>query len=335
MCRDDDHGGRRCPSSQNKTKRSEQNRAYYQSRKNGARVVREAVAEPLQLSSLPSPAVMTEFFNRKAETSPNNFYVWADHSGPRINEWDTASPEIHAESQQFVDSIRETFANSFDNGESSYSLQTTSVSLNAAEDGIWGRTPMSADVEGSFLDDDGNKMGSWQRIVYFPENAPPFADYRSLTIYPSYQGKGLGRKAITFFDTTMRSWGVENVEVEANVDVGGYAWAKSGYDWDTRMGKRVMRELGEEIDAVETWDEQQETIQDNLQEWGDNMGDPDGSIGVMIERLKQPYNAETYPTPFEVSETGKTNSTGQGSIGTSWAGKHAMLRGRWWGVRKL
>jgi len=342
MCRNNDHGGRRCPASANKAKRSLQNRAYYlahkgaTSSKTGNSFAKSSPVDALtlKLNNLPSADSMRDHFNRKAKVTTINSTVWSKDGGVLVFDGEHSHPELEKEEQAHVDAISAALTNDFVHGELEYKLEVDGIELTSDEKNIWNKTePMKALVKGYIYDTSGNRMGYWERAIHFPENEPAVVEYRSLDIYPSHQGKGLGRNVIKFFDRAMKSWGAENVKVEANCDVGGYAWAKSGYDWDPAM-RFNQHETPDAWLTQDRWDRQQSLIRDSLQTEAEITGDPDGSISAMVERLKQPYNVETYPTPFEVADTGRALAKGLGKS-QMWAGKRVMLDSSWLGTRKL
>ena len=343
MCRNNDHGGRRCPASANKAKRSAQNRAYYLSHR-GASASKSASsfskAQPVdaisaKLNNLPSSDSLRDHFNRKAAFTTINSTVWSKDGGLLVFDGENSNPELVKEEQAHAEAISSAFTNDFIHGDIEYKVEVDEIELTAAEKNIWNKTePMKALVRGYIYDKSGNRMGFWERVIHFPESEPAVVEYRSLDIYPSQQGKGLGRNVIKFFDKAMKSWGAENVLVEANCDVGGYAWAKSGYDWNPAMTFN-QHETPDAWLVQSRWERQQSLICDSLQTEAEITGDPDGSIGFMVERLKQPYNVETYPTPFEVSDTGRNLSTTGSGKTKMWAGKSAMLDNSWLGTRKL
>jgi hypothetical protein len=101
------------------------------------------------------------------------------------------------------------------------------------------------------------------------------------------------------------------------------------------MAERSAYLGGDGFSREEAWNEQQEVICENLGMAKDYWGDADGSIDTMIERLKQPYNSENYPTPFEVSNVGYSGTHVNLRGRPTWAGKQAMLDSSWEGLRNF
>lgn len=344
MCRDNDHGGRRCKSSTNKAKRSTQNRDYYQAHKvkkaltisdvqpNTARVDDHSFT--LKRENLPSADNMRSLLEDQTEAFKGQI-AWTQLEGLDSDSLGDVSPKWQEKTEEYIGYIRDAFNYTFSLGDAEYKLKATTVAITPEKTDQWDRvTPMHVAVEGFIYSEEGHGIGYWERVAYFPTDGAAFADYRYLQMYNDYQGKGLGTEVITFFDATMKSWGVENIELQANMDVGGYAWARSGNDWDIRMGESKKRD-GTKFDKVKAWEVQQEEIYTSLQYTKETRGDQDGSITEMIQRLKQPYNAITYPTPFEVTNAGKSGAYIDDNNKNMWAGKRAMLSGSWYSTRKL
>jgi len=346
MCRNNDHGGRRCPASNNKAKRSAQNRAYYlahrgadapQSRGPFSKLA-PVDALTAKLNLLPTADSLRDYFKRKAEFTTINSTVWSKDDGLLVFDGENSNPELEKEEQAHVDAISAALTNNFTHGDFEYKVAVSGIQLTSDEKNIWDKTePMKALINGDLYDTSGNKMGYWERAIYFPENEPASAEYQYFKVYDRWQDHGIGRNAIKFFDKAMKKWGVETITVDANMDIGGYAWAKSGYDWDTRMFVRgSLPEEAEESAVLDRWNTQQLDICRNLRAAKNKLGDPDGSVERMIARLKMPYDAQTYPTPFEVANVGHSNATvPPDSSPSMWVGKQAMLKSSWYGIRKL
>jgi hypothetical protein len=94
----------------------------------------------------------------------------------------------------------------------------------------------SMEITGNILDDDGATIGSYTRTIDFKANKAS-SDYFSL----NKQGKGIGKTMLAANVRMYQKLGLDEVEVHANIDVGGYAWAKYGYV-PTDSGARSLAE---------------------------------------------------------------------------------------------
>lgn len=136
------------------------------------------------------------------------------------------------------------------------------------------------------------------------------------------QGQGLATRWNRQTEEAYRELGVDRITLNANIDVGGYAWARQGYDWNvdfpSPLGPAGVAEA-RAFDMLERAESQfirpddTETLAD-LEQMYALFGQPDTS---------------QWPTPFEVSELGR----GRGY--EIHPGMSAMLGASWPGVKHL
>lgn len=79
-------------------------------------------------------------------------------------------------------------------------------------------------ISARVMDARGNNIGSFTRVMNFTGN---FA--RSSYFSIREQGHGIGKKILAANVATYQKLGLSRLGVHANIDVGGYAWAKYGY----------------------------------------------------------------------------------------------------------
>jgi hypothetical protein len=77
-------------------------------------------------------------------------------------------------------------------------------------------------MSGAVLDADGNKIGDYTRTVDFDDKKAS-SDYFKLN--NSATGKAVGKQVLAANVAMYQKMGLESVEVHADIDVGGYAWA--------------------------------------------------------------------------------------------------------------
>jgi GNAT superfamily N-acetyltransferase len=88
-------------------------------------------------------------------------------------------------------------------------------------------------VGGSLRDAQGRSIGNIQRRI-IPEERRAYHAY--LNINPSAQAHGVAKQLMRDQIDVYKQMGIDKVTLLANIDVGGYAWAKYGYapsigDW--------------------------------------------------------------------------------------------------------
>lgn len=169
-------------------------------------------------------------------------------------------------------------------------------------------------VSGNVYDQDGNiaTSDSWERKIYM-ENGELVAENALLTLEPEYRGLGFAKTFNTNAENYYISHGIDKVNVHAALDVGGYAWAKQGFDWAPKGGA--------------TW-----TVKG---QFDDVLSDPSLPASVrrsgesLRARLDLPNYDPDYPTPREVASWGYV----QGA--STWPGKQTLLGSDWHGQKRL
>lgn len=193
----------------------------------------------------------------------------------------------------------------------------------------------------------------WETSIYGADNLPVGTLERTLfkngdrwEVHHDYwrldeavQGQGMATRINDAAFDLYRAWGVEDVSLMANIDVGGYAWAKQGFGWTEWQASGDVRMM---IGRVER----------RLDEYFDLYSAPVRAaarrdLDALIARSKAvaPGHPD-YPTPFEFSRIGYSAEEaaaykpyGMGNIGKkggySWPGKDAMLGSTWNGVLPL
>lgn len=80
--------------------------------------------------------------------------------------------------------------------------------------------------------------------TYFPAENKVKHDF--LEIFPEYQGKGIAKEILLKQMMFYRQAGIQKIEIDASLEIGGYAWAKYGFlptDWlDTKEGIKSRAE---------------------------------------------------------------------------------------------
>jgi len=103
-------------------------------------------------------------------------------------------------------------------------------------------TDNSITVFGEFRDDDDNKIGEYTRTIDFL-NGTASSDYLSLHT----QGAGAAKQFLAANVAMYEKLGISSVEVHANIDVGGYAWAKYGYVPEESSWRSLQGEMDDRL----------------------------------------------------------------------------------------
>jgi GNAT superfamily N-acetyltransferase len=162
-------------------------------------------------------------------------------------------------------------------------------------------------------------FSAYRTLVLFDEGlARGSVQHKEFYINPEYQGKGIATRANQKFFDLYRENGMSRVTLQANADVGGYTWAKQGFDWRTDSDyltnnsfesmKRMLRRA-EQLVSIEAV--------------GYDVGSSDFYNDLRRDRPNE------WPTPLEIAMAGHTRGA------TTWPGKEAMLGDDWLGVLRL
>lgn len=188
------------------------------------------------------------------------------------------------------------------------------VTLQASVENVYvNRYDESIDVDGTIYDADGNWAGEFQRKFFRDESGDIVVEHALLRIEDDYQGTGFSKVFNRTAENYYISHGVNKVDIHAALDVGGYAWAKQGFDWAPKGGATtsVMRQFD------------------------DVLGD--SSLPASVRRSGESLRARLdldpsdpdYPTPREVASWGYV----QGA--STWPGKQTLLGSDWYGQKSL
>lgn len=172
---------------------------------------------------------------------------------------------------------------------------------------------------------DGHLIGSFQRTFTRKANGQLIVEHDLLAIERKYQGTGFANQFNrNLFDWYRRS-GVHHVEVHANIDVGGYTWARQGFDFRSNAEvRRYFRSLRTKLARL-----------------------TGGGRAALLERfpgmtydqvyeqltLAQDYLATGLEggrvSAYDLSQLGRRPGMGRNDM---WIGKELMLGSDWYGT---
>lgn len=163
-------------------------------------------------------------------------------------------------------------------------------------------------VHGVILNATGHEVGRFERVLQTPMAGAPGsfarwnAGHEELVLFPDFQGQGFDSRWNAHLFDIYRSGDFARVDVFANMDVGGYAQAMKGFDWE-RPTEKVMwglRSLVDHKDELET---------------------PDWLVAQASDIIKR-AEADDHVTAWEVANLGRK----EWAAGDHWQPK--FIRGR-------
>jgi len=172
-----------------------------------------------------------------------------------------------------------------------------SVGINAIRrQGPGFTTYVSADI----TDRDGNVVGGVEREIR-PAGQKEVS-HGGLVIDEQFQGQGFATRYNARLEDAYRAHGIERIRLNASLSVGGYAWAKAGYNFDSSSSRM--------------------NVADRARELGRKFS-PD--VQAKIAKVADNWRA----SPIEFAMIGWQPGA------TTWPGKQIMLGATWSGVKEL
>jgi hypothetical protein len=125
------------------------------------------------------------------------------------------------------------------------------------------------DIKGS-IKEDNETIGKFDRTIDFEQNKA-VSDYFQLN--DAQTGRDVGKKLLAANVAKYQELGLDSVEVHANIDIGGYAWARYGYvptddSWQELSSSLYDKVGGASSEKPESWEYLSGSQQDEIKdEW--------------------------------------------------------------------
>lgn len=152
----------------------------------------------------------------------------------------------------------------------------------------------------------------------------------TLALHGPYQGQGFAEHIYQHVEDIAANEGMTQVHIQANNDVGGYAWARRRFDWERKDdAKRITERIRMVADAAPG----------SVVKLG-------STRFVVTERLKaqaaRMIDGGRTPSPYEITTLGERmtsthvrKTTHAGIPVTLWPGKSIMLGQNWYGIKPI
>jgi hypothetical protein len=211
----------------------------------------------------------------------------------------------------------------------------------------------SVTVRLDVLHPDFGVVGSTTRVFSRDHDGSLYVEHISLRMDRRMQGTGFAHAWNNHLEQWYSASGVDRIEIHAASTVGGYAWARAGYDWAPntehrssaclarlRAEQRLLDEAAEQLRQFLAGDQTidvtalQEThgITDPQQLLDELTRQSEAAQSVLDRARQHPFGTDGYPTPFDISNAGWNGRRGSDA---TWVGKRAMLGSDWKGVKPI
>jgi hypothetical protein len=129
-----------------------------------------------------------------------------------------------------------------------YNYTDEATGLSTRVDSIRSNGPgFSTYVSGSILDRGGNVVGGFERDIRPAGQATVHhgglvlaADALTRATSGDIQGQGFATRYNAATEAAYREHGIKKITLNANIDVGGYAWAKAGYQFASPHARQTV-----------------------------------------------------------------------------------------------
>jgi len=179
---------------------------------------------------------------------------------------------------------------------------------------------VSGDV---FAEGRSEPVGQFSRYVRKERDGSLTAVHELLELHSDVQGQGFAEALNASLTDWYRANGISRIELSANIDVGGYAWARAGYDW--KDGDAAAA-IFERVQAVADRPDYPAILPARRKEQNRL------ALDLLTRMDPKNFGANDYPTPFEVSQLGRWPGAGKDDW---WAGKAILMGSDWEAVRQL
>lgn len=156
-------------------------------------------------------------------------------------------------------------------------------------------------VQVKIRDANGKEVGKATRFIG-TEGDKTTVDHGLFELDRGVRGQGFATRYNAHVEAGYRAHGIQRITLHADIDVGGYSWARSGYDFHSAEDRQGVRRRAVRM--------------------GKRM---DSSIQEQIQRVA----ANPAATPIEYAMIGYTPGA------KMWPGKEIMLGSKWVGVKTL
>ncbi|BCJ68638.1 glycosyltransferase [Polymorphospora rubra] len=283
---------------------------------------------------------------------PTNDGVWTDPAWRRDGRppsLDELLPTTDAEATKWAETIRQTVADLFDGRE----FAGLRLRLDLTDEYSVSVYRNDVTIRADVVDPERGVVGRVVRAFHRDHDGSLYVEHVSLKLSESAQGRGFAGELNRHLENWYHYSGVDRIEIHAASTVGGYAWARAGYDWAPNTEHRAdavldrlrseLRDVDADLDQLARWTAGDDTVDaDRLRQRHRGTGPEEMTADAHRQRAAgqqildraagHRFGSDGYPTPFDISQAGWHDHHGRDA---TWIGKRALLGADWKGVKPI
>lgn len=177
--------------------------------------------------------------------------------------------------------------------------------------------PVGLEVTGEIFKDK-KRVGNFIRIFYTDAtNGDLTVDHAYLNIDSTMQGQGFAREFNNHNIEWYRREGVKMITLEANISVGGYAWAVADYQWRGTAEDDIFQRF-------------EEVLANKYSTELTRLGDRYDEQVTLARNFLEKWRKSSDVTPLDVAKLGRWQGAGKNDW---WIGKSILMtiKSSWWG----
>lgn len=186
-------------------------------------------------------------------------------------------------------------------------------------------------VDGDIHDARGRAVGRFSQDYHRDRSGKLIAHHGLMTLDPSAQGSGFattyGMNLVNYY----RESGVAELHTLANIDVGGYTWARGGFDFaNASAARNVLNRLEGLLSRLQ----HPHVYPEARLRGAPDLAEQARVAQELVDRARRAGSLRhpDFPTAYEISQLGRWDGAGKDDM---WIGKRALLGSSWEAVLRL
>ena len=180
---------------------------------------------------------------------------------------------------------------------------------------------------------EGEALGMFRRAFYRDKLGDLIAVHAYLSLSPHAQGQGFATAFNGRLEAWYRSQRVIRIDLNADIDVGGYAQARAGYDFVLQEeAEEALERLRDQIERADArayeLEERAETDPEAARQQRSLRAQIEEAQAILDRADTSAFGEDDYPSAYEISGCGHSARLGQ-----EWIGRSVMMGSDWLGTK--